>query len=466
MVLRCAVIGGGISGLAAAFDLMRGGADCVLLEADSSPGGVVRSRRVGAYLFEDGPNSVPATAEPFVAFAKDLGLGDRMIRSRDEASIRHVYDHGRLCKLPGGAKEFFTTPLLTWGNRLRLFMEPFVGARRSGPEESVADFFGRRFGRGITSTFVDAIVSGIFAGDPTRLGVASAFPEMHAMEVEHGSLFGAMKARAKKRRLESNGAPRPKASQMVSFPDGLGEVPSACAAALGQRVRCGVDVTSIERAKTGGFVVTTRRGGADESLTVDRVVMATPAAKSVALLAPLAPTAAALVKQVEHASMAIAQAGFRRDALPGLPEGFGFLIPRRERLRTLGWIFGSQIFAGRADDGTVAITGFFGGVHDPSVLDLGDAEFQTQALGELATELKLPAPPRPDVFRVVRWRSTIPQYNVGHAERAKAVVAAVGAAAPGLILAGNWVAGVAVPKCILRGRAAAREALTPGGAQP
>ncbi len=460
---RCLVIGGGIGGLSAAFELERAGVDVLIIDKRATPGGVMQTHASGGYLFEDGPNSIAGSAQPFNELTQDLGLSARIVPSRPEAKVRFLYDHGTLQQIPMGGKAFFTTRLLSWGDRLRLFREPWVAPRRDGEEETVAGFCSRRLGNGIVN-ILDAVISGIFAGDPRRLSMEGAFPEVVALEREYGSLFGAMRMRGKQRRLAAGPNPPPKAPPMVSFERGLGELTTALAGRLGSRIRLGATATAMRPQDGGGFRVTFNGSGGSETVDADGVILAVPASSAGKLLGPLVPAAVPLFDGIEHASMTVIQAGFDARALPGFPGGFGFLVPRREKRRNLGWIVASQIFGDRAPAGKHALVGFFGGVHDPGVLALQDDDIRRLALEDLRTALKLPAPPEPEHFRVVRWPAVIPQYNVGHLRRMDELVGLVKQALPRVRLGGSYVGGVSVPKCITRGRTLAREmAATMGG---
>ena len=454
---RVAVVGGGISGLSTAWELLRQGCDVTLLEKSGRAGGVMGSVRRGAYQFELGPNLVRTTDPGFLEFVNGLDLGDEMLECSGNAAKRYLYYGGKLQLLPSTVKGFLKSELFTATQKIRVLMEPWI--RRGDPdhEETVAEFFGRRIGRGITMTWIDIVVSGIYGGNPNRLGIRSAFPELRKMEQEHGSVFRAMKARAAERRVGGDAKAGP---LMISFKGGLQALIDRILERLGDRARKGCEVMGLVRLPDGGFRLSIQEtGGSTETVDFDNVVMAAPAYTAGILIAPFASEAADLMFDVEYVDMLVIHAGFPEKALPGLPPGFGFLVPRCMRIRTLGWIFSSHLFPDQTPEGRIALTGMLGGSLDPHCLKLSDEQLQHVMLGELALCLGYRKTPAPEIFANVRWKNAIPQYNVGHLRRMQAVRALLAERAPGLILAANWVDGVSVEACVLRGRAAAREIL-------
>jgi len=448
---RVLVIGGGISGLTAAFTAASKGHDVRLVEARGRVGGCIETNRLGPCRFENGPNSVQGKAPAFRQLCQDLGLSSEIVPASASASERHLYFRGRLQRLPSSFREFVSTELLTPTQKLRAVMERFVKPRPAGHEETVAEFFGRRIGRGLTMTLVDVVVTGTFAGNPNRIGMLSAFPEIVRMEQQYGSLLNALRLRAAESRLKE-GRREP---AMVSLKGGLQTLTDRLRERLGTAVSTGVSAESMTRHPEGGFGVHVRntQGGVEE-IRADRVVLALPAPHAGMLLAPLAPEAADLLFEIEYASLVVAQAVFAKEAIPGLPTGFGFLIPRCMRMRTLGWMSTSHIFPDAAPEGLVALTAFLGGVLDPTAIHMEESQIRHLLLGELALALHQRRTPQPLHLRLVRWPSVMPQLNVGHARRIAAVRGLLNAHVPGVELAANWLNGPAIERCIGVGREA------------
>ena len=456
MTARVVVAGAGISGLVAAWDLMRAGVDVQLMEPSDRAGGVLGSWEDCGYVFENGPTAIQGEARSVLGLIHELGLDDQVIEANDDHRERYLYYHGSLKPLPRDFKGFFRSRLFTAGQKLRALMEPWVRVGHPEREESVAEFFGRRVGRGVTMTWVDVIVSNVFAGNPNRLGIRGAFPELAAMEQEHGSILKAMKYRERERRRDdgSTGSAR-----LWSLSGGMGSVTSRMAEDLGDRIQFGRRLEKITRREGGGLEIGSDGVGGPSSIKADRLILAVNAPTAGILIAPLAADAADLLFEVESSPLVVAQAGFDEEQLPGLPDGFGFLIPRCMRMRTLGWVFESQLFPGRAPEGKVALHGFLGGLIDPHAIDLEDDLIEHLMMGELALALGQAKLPVPEVFRVVRFGDRLPQYNVGHVRRMDAVRRLVEMECPEIGLAGNWVAGVTVDACVKRAREVAQEAL-------
>ena len=453
---RVLVAGAGVSGLTAAWDLMQAGVDVTLVEATDRTGGVIGTWDVDGYRFENGPAAVQGDALAFRSLVQDLGLESEIVRASADHRERHLYYKGSMKKLPRTFRDFFTSKLFTPRQKIRAMLEPWVRAGHPDREESVAEFFGRRVGRGVTMTWVDVIVSGVYAGNPNRLGIRSAFPDLAEMEKEHGSIIKGMKYLERTRRRDSG---RVGASPLWSLRGGLGVVTQKMVEDLGDRIQCNSSVRKVVRRPECGLQIVLTSDGRDELGDADRLILAVNAATASILLAPTAPEAADLMFEVESSPLVVAQAGFDCGQLPGLRNGYGYLVPRCTRLRTLGWIFESHLFPERAPEGKVAMRGFLGGVLDPLAIDLPDDLMRHLLMGELALTLGQRKLPVPEVFRIVRWKNRLPQYNVGHLRRMDAVRRLLGAAMPEVVLAGNWIAGISVDACVKRGREAAREVL-------
>lgn len=456
MTGRVVVAGAGISGLVAAWDLMRAGADVVVIEPSDRCGGVLGSSQEQGYVFENGPTAIQGVARHVRSLIHELGLDGEVVEALEDHRERYLYYHGSLKPLPRDFKEFFRSKLFTTRQKLRAMAEPWVRVGHPDREESVAEFFGRRVGRGVTMTWVDVVVSNVFAGNPNRLGIQSAFPDLAAMEQEHGSILKGMRNRERERRRDDGTTGN---APLWSLRGGLGMATDRLSRELGERLKFGRRIEKIARRGGGGLEVATQGRSGAESIQADRMVLAVNAPTAGILLSPLAPDAADLLFEVESSPLVVAQAGFDEEELPGLPQGYGFLVPRCMRMRTLGWIFESQLFPGRSPEGKVALCGFLGGLIDPHAIDLADDLIEHLMMGELALALGQAKLPKPEVFRVVRWRNRLPQYNVGHVRRMDAVRRLVEMNCPEIALAGNWLSGVTVDACVKRAREAAQEVL-------
>jgi oxygen-dependent protoporphyrinogen oxidase len=443
MAQRLTIVGGGISGLAAAFELVdrtRDRADApevVCLEAGERPGGHVGSDQVDGFTCEWGPNGFLDNSPATPDLIRRLGIEARLQPSDPAAELRYLYRGGRLHEVPMGVGPFLRSGMLTVGEKLRLAVEGLQPAKRNGAEESILDFASRRIGGGAARVMVDAMVSGIYAGDSRKLSLEATFPRMAAMEREHGSLTRALLAKRKAAKAVAG----PGQGRLTSFRGGMGELIAALAAALGPRLRTGATVRAVERLGTGYLL----RLGDGTTLAADQVALTVPAWSAAPMVEGLDPALAGALGEIPSAPVVVCHLGFAEDDLAGMPRGFGFLIPRDEGLRLLGVLWASQIFPGRAPGGKALYTCMIGGARDTESIDWPDEKVVRTILDELHTTMHLHAQP---VFtRIVRHRRGIPQYTLGHLDRLHRADASL-ARLPGLHLGGNSYRGVSANDCI------------------
>jgi protoporphyrinogen/coproporphyrinogen III oxidase len=465
---RVVVVGGGIAGLSAAYRIRETakarGLDVhvLVLEAERHPGGKIATVREDGFLCETGPNGFLDNEPATLRLVKDLGLTATLQRSNDAARRRYLVKQGALVEMHMHPVKFLKSPLLTFGAKVRMAREYWVAPKRGDRDETVGEFGRRRLGKEFTEVMLDSMVSGIYAGDVDRLSVAAAFPKVVQLEAEHGGLFRGMLAKRKEVRarkaaakaLASEGdAPEARAPRKVeagpggvlhSFREGMGEPIAALARMLGARsVRAGAKVRKItDYGPRGGFRVHLHDG---DAVDADAVVITVPANAASEILRGYADGASAALAEIPIAGVHVVCVGVRKEQLRNGADGFGALIPRREGVRTLGCIFSSSTFDGRAPEGHVLLTNMIGGRHDPAADGLDDRELLSQVLTDIRPLLGFEGEP---VFtKVVRWARGIPQYEVGHLDRiARAHEDA--ARHRGLFLGGNSVAGVSFNHCI------------------
>jgi oxygen-dependent protoporphyrinogen oxidase len=458
------VVGGGVSGLSVAFELVAAGLDrseVLVLEAGVRAGGHIWAERADGFLVEAGPNGFLDNSPPTLELVDRLGIADRLLKSNDSAAIRFIYSRGKLREVPAGPGGLLTSGLLSFSGALRVLLEPFV--RQGGVErESVYEFAARRIGADAAARLVDAMVSGVFAGDARNLELEAAFPKMAAMEAEHGSLFKALIAARRKRKREAlergedpraaQGGPSGPGGRLTSFVDGFEELPRALADRLGGSVRTGASVDGVVR---GGDRWSARLAGGDE-LTAARVVLACPAQRATGIVAGLDQELADELAAVPTTSIAVVATGYRTADLGSEPHGFGFLVPREQGVRILGCLWTSSIWSGRAPQGRVLLRTMIGGAHDPQALDLTDEELLTVAGSDLSKTMGLQAEP---VFtRVFRHRLGISQYPPGHSARLKRMRAIL-ERHKGLFVSGSSYGGISVNHCIAEAPEVARAVL-------
>jgi len=433
--VRVAVIGGGISGLTAAHLLLGAGHDVTLVDQAAEPGGLIAGARVEGFLCERGPQAVLDGSEAVRALISSAGLDARIVRALPASRRRSVYVAGKLRPFPASPPALIKTNLLTARGKLRLLREPFVRRRDGGDDddESVFDFVARRFGTEAAERAAGPALIGVYAGDAAALSVQAALPRLAALEREHGSVLRGM--------FRTRGTSR--LGRPITFPEGLGELPRALAAALGERRRL-ARATGIAR-RAGGWMVALDGGAA---LEAERLVLATPAAATAALLAPHAAGAAEALRAIPHAPVAVVCLGFRAadaEALGIDLDAYGFVVARGEGISLLGCQYDSSVFPGRAPAGGVLLRALGGGTFDPGLVDADDATIAAQILGDLRRSAGLRRDP--DVVQIWRARPGIPQYDRAQLARVRAVDEAV-TRLPGLSVIGHALRGVGVSACI------------------
>jgi oxygen-dependent protoporphyrinogen oxidase len=440
--LRVAVIGGGIAGLTAAQNLVAAGHDVVVVEAEARAGGLIRSERKDGFLCEAGPQAILSGRPDTKALISAAGLETRMLASREATRRRLVYVRGALRPLPSNPPALLKTSLLGAMAKLRLAREPFVPKGDPQRDESVLAFCERRFGAEAARAIGAPAVIGIYAGDAANLSIRSALPRLWELEQKHGSVLrGAMAERGQ------NGEGPPRA---FSFPEGLEELPRALAARLGARLVI-ARAAAIERA-AAGFRVHLQAGA---PLDVERVIVTTPADVTASLLAPLAPSAAAALKAIPHAPIAVTALGFKTAAQVGMDlEAYGFVVARGEGVDLLGCQYESSIFDGRAPAGAALLRTLQGGTFAPAIVDATDDEIAARAVADLRRVAGLRGDP--DFVSVWRHPAGIPQYDLDHAARARAVSDDL-ARVPGLHVVAQALTGVGLNDGIAAAAALARD---------
>jgi oxygen-dependent protoporphyrinogen oxidase len=435
--MRVAVVGGGISGLAAAHFLAGAGHDLVCIEPVAPAGGVLRSERQHGFLCETGPQALLDGAPETRRLIAELGLAERVLSTLPSARRRLLYRAGQLQPLPTSPPALLRSKLLSLGGKLRLLAEPFVRRPRTVDEdETVLAFATRRFGSQVAQRLVAPAVIGIYAADADSLAVQTALPKLAALERAYGSVLrGAIAARRK-------GAG---AGQTVSFPEGLQELAAAITARLGDRLIAG-EVTALERRGSTWAVTVANRSG---TVDADAVVVAASASASARLLEPLAPQASAALRAVPHAPAAVVSLGFdgADTNSTGMDlDAYGFIVPRGEGVELLlGCQYETSIFAGRGPAGSVLLRAILGGTFHPELVDRPDATIADAAVADLRRVAGLRRDP--SFVRVWRHAAGLPQYRPGHARLVAAANNDLGRH-PGLHLLGQTLYGVGVNDCI------------------
>ncbi|HVC46166.1 MAG TPA: protoporphyrinogen oxidase [Terracidiphilus sp.] len=475
--MRTAIIGGGIAGMAAAWELEKAraageAAEYTLFEARERLGGVLASETVGGAVLDCGPDSFltekPAAAE----LCRELGLGEALTPSNDAGRKTWIVVRNRLVPLPDGLMFLIPTkllptaltPLFSLKTKLRMAMELLHPPRASEADESVAALVERHFGREAVDRLADPLLSGIFGGDATQLSARTVLARMVEMEANYGSLTRGMLAahrqmRARAAAAEAQGNARPaQRATFTTLRGGMQQLVEAVEARLSpEAIRRGTAVSAVERAGEGWRVTS---GGRSQQF--DAVIMAAPAWAAGALLGGVDAALGEELAAIPYSSSITVNLVFDEQAIGPLPEGFGFLVPASEGRTMLACTFAHHKFLGRAPKGKAVLRAFLGGARNEALLSETDEALEATVRRELREILgarTMPPGAEPEAVRISRWKRAMAQYAVGHQERMERIHARV-ETLPGLKLAGNAYDGIGVPDCIRLGRAAAQELLT------
>jgi oxygen-dependent protoporphyrinogen oxidase len=441
-IFRVVIVGGGISGLTLAYRLQerRPELDITVLEAEGRAGGTVGTLRRDGFQIEIGPNGFLDGKPSTMTLCRDLGLGAGLVpASPDAARNRYLFLDGRLRPLPGGPGQFLRSDLLSWRGKANLLLERWRRPRLDGHDESIASFARRRAGREAAEVFADALVTGIYAGDPKLLSVRACFPRLANLECEHGSVMKGLAHAARARRLAGQ-APSSGPGKMWSLSDGLGAMIEALCAHLRRSPLAGVPVRTIGK-QDNAWVVSAE---GKDAWHADAVVLACPAYQQAGILADVDEELSDQVGAIPYNRIAVVALGYRRTDVPGSLAGFGYIAPQRLGRDILGVQWCSSIFPGRAPRDTVLLRAMAGGWNRPDVAGWDDERLVAAVRAELRLAQGIRAAP---VFRhIVRWNRAIPQYFVGHLERVAWIEERL-KRHPGLFLAGNAYHGVALNDC-------------------
>jgi protoporphyrinogen/coproporphyrinogen III oxidase len=339
---------------------------------------------------------------------------------------------------------FIGSGLWSIGGKLRLLKEPFVG--RADIEESIAQFVERRLGREFLDYAINPFVAGVYAGNPEDLSVRMAFPKLYRLEEVYGGLVkGMIRGRKeRKRRAEQS----KQSAKMFSFVDGMGTFPRALSESIGSRLSLNTTVVSLEQ--TGEtYSVHTRTPSGERTWSAARVVLAVPAFQAASILGNFYSTLSSTLTDIHYPPVALVYFGYDRENIPRQLDGFGFLVPEKEKRKILGSIWSSVIFPERAPDGCAAFTTFVGGSRQPEYADLNDDRLIELVHGELSSILGVRE--YPDFYYIKRWKRAIPQYTLGYAEVIKRIEK-FERTQKGLYLCANYRGGIAVGDCVMSAR--------------
>jgi protoporphyrinogen/coproporphyrinogen III oxidase len=482
--MEAVVIGGGISGLAAAYRLHRAGVAVTLLESSGRAGGVIQTLRAEGCLLEAGPDAWASNKPAALELARELGLEEQVIGVRPDARRSFILRDGVLRRLPEGffllapmsLRALAATDVLSAGAKLRMALEPFIWPRVDGADESLASFVRRRFGREALERVAQPMVAGIYSADPEKLSLAATFPQFLEWERKEGSVINALRKRGKSGRgarvppagstaragwkpaqqsrpeAYPTDASGPRYGLFLTFRDGMETLPRALLDALPQEaVRLNTSARGLARDGDRWRVDTP--GG---PLRADAVILALPAYASAALIAGVGAELSAALAEIEYSGSAVVNFVFERAQITHPMDGIGAVIPAVEGRKLLAFSFSHVKFEGRAPQGTAVVRAFLGGAMQPEVAALPPDELRALALSELRELIGIRGGPH--FSHVATHPRSMAQYHVGHVGRV-ARIRELAARHRGLHVIGNALDGVGIPDCIRRANSAAAQVM-------
>lgn len=442
------IVGGGISGLSALHYLQKYKPDwsVSLYEKAERVGGTIGTDQIDGYSFDWGPNGFLDREPLTLELCEALGLKDRLERASENVSNRFILRGGKLRSVPMSPLAFMMSDVLPLSGKLRLLFEPFARSRPEGVDESIYDFVKRRIGRAAADYLVQPMVSGVYGGVAERLSLKSCFPIMREMEDEHGGLFKAMiaKARKSKKAKQSgnrSGGPSGPGGWLTSFHGGLAVFVDQFEKQYREFIRMGVGIRSISK-EDRLFTLSLSNG---KSTTAKQVIVALPANYAAEITRGLSSEISECLASIPYAPIAVVCLGYDRSQIGVDLNGFGFLVPSKEKLGILGSIWTSSIFADRAPDGKVQLRTMVGGDGDHESAAMSEADLLELVKRDLGKIMKITGEPK--LVKIYRWKFGIPQFKIGHSEiidRLERELRNIG----GLHLTGNAYYGIGLNDCI------------------
>ncbi|MDQ3780114.1 MAG: protoporphyrinogen oxidase [Chloroflexota bacterium] len=460
------VVGGGITGLAAAYCLtqLTPAVNVTLIEADTRLGGKIQTEEVDGFLIEGGPDSFLSSKPRGIGLCRELGLEATLQGTTPRKHRAFVSRRHRLHELPEGLtglvptrlRPVFRSRLIHGPGKVRFALDYLLPAKEDAPDETLGAFVRRRLGREVYDWLVEPLMAGIYAGNGDELSLAATFPQLRQAELEHGGLIKGIVAKSRQPARPDSSAPRP--SPFLTPRHGLGALVDALARrfeAQGFEVRLGVPLSRVERTSPGANRRYRLRFATGEAIAADGVILATPAFASAEMIGTIDHELAATLREIPYASSAIVSLAFPKETIAHPLEGHGYLVPRAEHRPVLACTWSSRKWADRAPDDAVLMRVFFGRHGQESLLGRPDDQLIALAQAEIRRIVGIDA--RPLLSRVHRWPRGMPQYTIGHLDRL-ATIARCLEDHPGLLLAGSAYRGVGLPDCIVAGEAAAQGA--------
>ena len=438
---KIVVLGAGVSGLTTAWLLQKKGFDVTVLEKNKEAGGAMESVLEDGYMFDRGPNSGLETVPVIKEVVDEIGLTNEMVYANELGNKRYILRDGELHALPMSPPAFIKTKLFSAKAKLRLFAEPFISRSNDGYYQSIAQFVKRRLGQEFLDYAINPFVAGVYAGNPEDLSVASAFPKLYELEEKYGGLIiGTIRSisERKKRKEQSK-----QNAKMFSFVNGMQSLPKAIAKKLGERVVPFAEIKSIKKNEKR-FSVSYHNAGFDKKIECDLLLSTLPAYVTSSLFKDIDGDLANHLDAVYHPPVMVLYLGYKKEDVGRPLDGFGFLIPAKEKKSFLGAIWSSVLFPKRAPEEAAAFTLFIGGSRNADIFKLDKEIILKTVIEEFQSIMKIKTEPVHKSYRY--WNKAIPQYNLGYIEHEK-YFDEFEQNNPGIFLSGNYRGGISVGDC-------------------
>jgi protoporphyrinogen/coproporphyrinogen III oxidase len=439
---KIGILGAGISGLTAAYLLQKKGYEVTVLEKKSSPGGAIETDFEKGYLLERGPNSALETTPVIAQLVDELHLKDEIIYGSKQSNKRYILRDNKLHALPVSPQAFLKTKLFSSKAKGRLFLEPFISRSKDGYYQSISEFVKRRLGEEFLDYAINPFVAGVYAGNPDKLSVKSAFPLLYNLEEKYGGLIiGTVRSiRERKKRPEK----AKQSAKMFSFKKGMHTLTNAIAAQLDDKIIYSADVSGVEK-KSFGYGIHYSSGNDKSSLSCDAVISTIPAFNAADIFKNFDPQLANHLREIYYPPVLVVSLSYNKSSVKLPLDGFGFLVPEKEKKSFLGAIWNSIIFPERADDDKALFTLFVGGARDPEIINYDKQVLINKVKKEFEEIMHIKEEP---LFISSRfWGRAIPQYNLGYIEHEN-YFDKFERENPGFILSGNYRGGISVSDCI------------------
>lgn len=434
------VLGAGISGLATAYWLKKEGFNVKILERNDEPGGAMETINENGFLIDFGPNSGLETTPLIAQLAEEIGIKDQMIYANEAANIRYILKNNQLMPLPTSPQAFLKTNLFSAKAKLRLMAEPFIGKSNDGYYQSMSEFVVRRLGQEFLDYAIDPFVSGVFAGDPSKLSVKSAFPKLYRLEEIYGGLIkGTIKgARERKKNKEKS----KQSAKMFSFISGMQTFPKAISNQLSD-IEYNTQLKKIEKLSKG-FKVYYSKNGEEKSIETE-ILLSTIPAYVLSSLINFDDNLKSHLNDIYYPPVMVLYLGFDKKDINRELDGFGYLIPSKEKKSYLGAIWSSTIFPNRAEQDKASFTLFIGGARSPHLFESDKDKLIDKVLNEFKQVTSISGDPV--IMRHKLWNKAIPQYNIGYIEHER-YFEQFEKENNGFFLSGNYRGGISVGDCV------------------